>query len=1021
MKKRFLLLQWFLLVSVLALAQQRQVTGTIRDFSGPLPNATIAEKRLPGNTISADEKGRFKITLRGSSNTLVISNVGYLPQEVNVKTQGQVDVVLQNSAGNLDEAVVVAYGKKKQITNTGAVSTIRADEIRTVPTSSVQNALAGRLPGFFTSQRSGQPGRDASDYFIRGVSSLNPNGNRPLIIVDDIEYTYEQLSQLNVNEIETLSILKDASSTAVFGIKGANGVLVITTRRGALGKPAFNFRAETGAQVPVRTPQFLDSYNTALLINEAYKNDGLPAGFTQNDISLFKSGTDPYGHPNVNWYKETIRPYSMQANTNLDISGGTQAVKYFVSGGAFTQTGNIRKFAVNSDGVNSNYFYKRYNIRSNLDIQATKNLSLRLDLSARFGDINQPVSVNALSSIYSFANIHPYSAPVLNPNGSYSYAYDTKNQSPTLNALLRTMGYSRNRQTDFNTVIGFKEKLDEITPGLLFTGQLAYASAEQNTLNLRRGGYPPTYHYNPGDKSYTLNTGPNGGGYTYSSYYTTGNTDNNSQRVNLQLFMNYERTFREHHIRSFLLWNEQTNRTDNTASVPSKFRGYSLQFAYDYKQKYLFDFNAAYNGSDRFVGNNRYGFFPAVSAGWNLAQENFFKSALPFFSQFKLRSSYGILGSDVTLGDQYLYTQVYRQGGSYSFGETNQGGATVYEGDLGNNNVTWEKVKKLNIGLDITMLRNNKLNIVAEYFHDRRYDQLVTRQDVPLILGIALPRTNVGTTINRGAELSVTYRDKVGQIRYSLGGNVSYAHNKILFMAEAIQRFPWLARTGQAINQPFGFTYVGFYTPADVLDPKVAKPNTAVPIQAGDLKYKDLNSDGVIDLYDQGPIGRPNSPPNLVFGLPLRFGYKNFDVSVLLQGATQYSLSLVGNAIEPFQSQFQPIHEQRWTPDNMVNAQFPRLTSNPTTINSAGSYLSDFWLLDARYLRLKTVEMSYQLPSKILPFRINNGRMYLSAYNLLTWTNIGKRYQQDPEVASFTAGDAYQNQRVLNLGVQIGF
>lgn len=1001
-------------------AQQRTVTGTIREISSdPLPKATVTEKGVPANSVASDESGHFTIRLRGRSYVIIVRYVGYQPLEVNVRDQGKVDIVLQSDVGNLDETIVVGYSKKKQLTNTGAISTIKADAIREVPTSSVQNALAGRLPGFYTQQRSGQPGRDGADYFIRGVSSLNPTGNKPLIIVDDIEYTYEQLSQINVNEIESISILKDASTTAVFGIKGANGVLVVTTRRGVLGKPRFNFRIEGGGQSPVRTPKFLNSYQTAQLVNEAYANDGLPALFTQQDLDLFKNGTDPYGHPDVNWYKAIMRNTSYEGNMNLDISGGTQAVKYFISGGGFTQNGGVKNFSTNADGVNSNYFYKRYNVRSNLDIQVTRNLSMRFDVSARFMDINQPYGMDVVSSLYNFASIHPYSAPFLNPNGSYAYAYDTKDQMPTINAQLQTKGYSRNRRSDYNLLYGFKQRLDAITEGLYVTGQVAYGAVQQNTLNLLRGN-PPSYHFDPRDSSYHLNTGVNGGGYTYGTYRTIGNTDIDNQRLNVQLFLNYERTFHSHHIQSFFLWNQQSTREDDNASVPQKFKGYSTKLSYDFRQKYLVDFTAAYNGSDRFAGSKRFGFFPALSAGWNLAQEDFIKRALPVFKQLKLRGSYGVLGSDATVGDQYLYTQVYKQGATgYSFGETNQGGNTIYEGDLGNNNVTWEKVKKLNIGLDATLL-NSKLNITAEYFHDFRYDQLVTRQDIPVILGIGLPRTNVGKTVNRGFEIDINYHNNIGQFTYTIAANFSYSKNKIIYQAEAAPRFPWLATTGQAINQPFGYTFTGFYSQEDVDNPKVAKPTTAIPIQAGDLKYKDLNGDGIIDQNDISPIGKPNLQ-TITFGMPIGFSYKGFSVNVLFQGATGYGLGLQGNAIEPFQGQFQPIHETRWTPATAASAQFPRLTSNPTTINSPASYLSDFWLINAHYIRLKTLDAGYQLPNRLLPFKINNARIYVSAYNLFTWSNVSKKYQQDPEVASLSAGDAYLNQRVLNLGLQIGF
>jgi len=1010
----------------LAFAQARVVTGTVKDANGPLAGATIVEKLQPSNAVAADDHGRFRIVLHGNSNVIVVSYLNFQRQEVNVKKGDDVQVVMQHSSQGLEESVVVGFGRKKRITNTGAVSTINADEIRDVPTSSVQNALAGKLPGFFTQQRSGQPGHDASDYFIRGVSSLNPDGNRPLIVVDDIEYTYEQLAQINVNEIESISILKDASNTAIYGIKGANGVLIVTTRRGAAGKPKFNVRLEGGGQAPVRTPKFLDAYHTAVLVNEAYANDGIAPQFSQADLDAFKSGNDPYGHPNVNWYKEINRPYSLQANANLDLSGGTSHVRYFISGGAFTQNGSVRNFSTNSDGVNSNYFYKRYNVRSNLDIQATKNLSLRLDATVRLGDINQPYALNVISNIYDFSKVHPYSAPFINPNGTYAFAYDTRGQLPTINAQLATQGYNRNRRTDYNVLLGFTEKLDDLTRGLSLIGRVAYASVEQNTLTLFRP-FPPTYHYDPRDQTYHLNTGVSTGGYTYNTYRTLGNTDLDNQRTNVQIYLNYERMFgADHHVTSLLLWNQESFRVDVdntgifpvTGQVPQKFRGYSLKLGYDYKQKYLIDFNGAINGSDRFQARKRNGFFPAIGAGWNISKENFFSKALPFVNLMKLRATYGVVGSDVARGNQYLYNQVYGQGGAYSFGQTNQSAGVIYEGALGNKNVTWEKSKKFDAGLDLNLF-NDKFTLSADYFHEHRYDQLVTPGNIPLILGVGVSPTNVGITVNKGWEGTFTYQDKIGQIQYSVGLVWSYAKNRILYMAEASPRYPWLAATGHSIDQPFGYIFQGFYSAADVADPKVAKPVGSVAIQPGDLKYKDINGDGFIDQNDLTTIGKPNLP-NTTMGLPIKVGYKGFDASVLFQGAFGYSLGLVGSGIEPFKGQFQHIHELRWTPATANSAEFPRLTSNPTTINSPGAYYSDFWSVNAHYIRLKTVELSYILPHKWLPLKINNGRIYLSAYNLLTWSNVGKKYQADPEAASNTAGDAYLAQRVINFGLQVG-
>ena len=1028
----------FILVMALGLlptvlSAQRVVTGTVQDEFGPLAGATVSEKSQPRNVVAADDHGRFRIILRGNSNTLIVSYLNFQKQEIDIKKEGSNDirVVLQQSTQGMEESIVVGFGKKQRITNTGAVSSINADEIRDVPTSSVQNALAGKLPGFFTQQRSGQPGQDASDYFIRGVSSLNPNGNQPLIIVDDIEYTYDQLAQINVNEIESISILKDASTTAIYGIKGANGVLVVTTRRGAYGKPKFEVRLESGGQAPVRTPKFLDSYHSAVLANEAYTNDGIQPLYSPTDLQLFANKSDPYGHPYVNWYKMIERPVSLQENANLDISGGTSNVKYFISAGAFSQGGSVRNFSTNADGVNSNYFYNRYNIRSNLDIQATKNLSLRLDATTRFMDVNQPYALNVISNLYNYADIHPFSAPFVNPNGSWAYAYDTQNQLPTPNAQLATQGYSRNRRTDFNVLTGFTEKLDDITRGLSLIGRIAYASVEENNLTLFRG-YPPTYHFNPADSSYHLNTGVSTGGYTYATYRTLGNTIIDNQRTNVQIYLNYERVFNlVHHVTSLLLWNEESYRVDEDATgilpiigqVPQKYRGYSLKLGYDYRQKYLIDFDAAYNGSDRFQSSHRYGFFPAVGIGWNMAKENFFSKAFPFANLFKWRATYGVVGSDVAPGNQYLYNQVYNQNvaggiGAYSFGQTDQSVGTIYEGPLGNNNVTWEKSRKFDAGLDMNLL-NDKISLSADYFHEYRYDQLVTPGNVPLILGIGISPTNVGITVNRGWEETFTWQDKVGRVRYSIGLVWSYAKNKILYEAEAAPRYPWLAATGHSINQPLGYVFQGFYSQADVSNPKVAKPFGSVAIQPGDLKYKDLNGDGVIDQNDITTIGKPNLP-NTTIGLPLKIGYKGFDATILFQGAFGYSLGLTGIAIEPFKSQWQPIHELRWTPATAASAQFPRLTSNPTTINSPANYMSNFWLIDAHYIRMKTVELSYNLPRKWLPLKISNGRLYCSSYNLLTWSNVAKKYQQDPEVASNTAGDAYLTQRVINLGIQLG-
>lgn len=1013
MKKSIYLLTIMVLTPFILLAQS-MVNGIVKNSSGPLLGVSVQEKG--GGATQTDQNGRFKLALRGTK-VLVFTSIGYNTQQRDVKQGGNIEVIMQSSSQDIDEVVVVGFGTTKKLTSTGAVSSIKGADIRQVPTSSVQNALAGRLPGFVSVQRSGQPGKDASDFYIRGVSSLNPEGNQPLIIVDDIEYTYEQLSQINVNEIESISILKDASTTAVFGIKGANGVLVVKTRRGESGRPKINARIESGMQSPVTKLKFLNAYESALLWNEAIANtlgDNSNQPFSEADLAHFRSGDDPYGHPDINWYDRIFKPSSQQYNTNIDITGGGESIKYFVSGGAFSQNGNLYNFENEGDKVNNNYYYRRFNLRSNLDVQATKTLKLRLDFRANFNRINSPRAGNIVGEVFNFNKIRPWSAPFINPDGSFAYASDTQELLPTINARLAASGYSLDRRNDINILFGGTQELNAWLKGLSFSTRVAYASVESNGREQARDEIP-VYRYDPSSNGYQLK---GGAPYVLGNYTLRAYQGDYNSRVNVQANFNYARTFGDHGVTALLLYNRESYKTKGdkkTNWIPQNFEGYTFRAGYNFKEKFLLDATAAYNGSDRFQAAQRYGLFPAVSAGYNLAKESFFKDAFNFVELFKLRASYGIVGSDKVAGDRYLYQQVYNEGGSYSFGETHQPSLIITEGNLGNNNVTWEKQKSFDVGLDVNLWKN-KFSMTFDYFNNLRYDQLVTSQSLFQHIGVGVSPSNIAKVRNRGVELELNVNNNIGAFNYNIKGVLTYFKNKILFQDEPAPAYPWLRLTGQQINQPLGYLYDGFYTEENI--GASPKPSGGYEVQPGDLRYKDLNNDGVIDDYDRTVIGKPNIP-NTSFGLTLGGSYKGFSFNVLLQGTTGYSFSVQGSGIEPFQSQFQPIHQERWTAETASTAKFPRLTTNPTTINSPSTYMSDFWLIDATYLRLKTIELGYQLPNKWLPFRINNARLYLSGYNLLTWTNYSL-YQQDPEVTSNSAGDAYQNQRVVNLGIQIG-
>lgn len=1032
--KRLTLL--FISIQIFAFAfgqQQFQLKGKVSSTDGELLTGVSVTVDGTTNGTMTDVDGNYTLTVK-SGDQVSFSFIGFVKRVVKITNQKVVDILLESDQKTLDEVVVVGYGKVKKITLTGSVSAVSADEIRAVPTSSVQNALTGKLPGFFSQQRSGQPGKDASDFFIRGASSLNSDGNRPLIIVDDVQYTYDQLQQINVNEIESISVLKDASTTAIYGIKGANGVLVVKTRRGEEGRPHINVRAEGGLTMPIRKPKFLNAYQAASLTNEAFENDGLGNSkpFTDADLEHFRLGDDPYGHPDVDWYKTIFKDVATQQNVNMDISGGSKRLRYFVTGGFFSQNGLTRNFKDPKEEVNTDYFYRRFNFRSNLDFDVTSTTKVRLDMSSRFMNINEPNSLNAVGEIYNFRKMTPFSAPFMNPNGTYAYHnyFLTDSKDPTLNARLANEGYTRTRRFDSNILFDISQDLSFITKGLSTMARVAYSSIDENYRAMRRDSKMyPTYHYNSATDTYTIN--PTANSYAYENYILNAGTNKAIRNLNIQAFVNYERTFNEDHtIKGMILYNRESSTTDKnglaSAEVPAKFQGYTGQINYNYKNRYMFDFNTAYNGTDRFGQNNRFGFFPAVALGWNIGEEPFFQKRFnDKIDMLKIRTSYGLVGSDITPGNRYLYKQVYEQGYGYSFGETPVGVASYREGSLGNEYVTWEKARKFDVGIDASMFRN-KLSFTIDYFYDYRYDQLVERSDVSLLLGIGLPRTNVGETTNHGFDGQISYNDKFGDFNFSTNFVFSYAKNKVKYKAEAQQRYSWLSETGKPIGQPFGYTWVGYYTPSDISEINAGNPNKIpvpnIPVSAGDLKYADLNDDGIIDDFDKGAIGKPNLPTTTL-GWTIGGSYKGFSISLLFQGSFDYSFSVVGTGIESFKSQFQPIHEKRWTAEKYENGgdiQFPRLTTNLSTISSSEAYMSNFWLVNAWYIRLKTIDLGYELPKSVLPKGIQSTRFYVNAYNMFTKTNYDK-YQQDPEIQTNSAGDAYMNQRVINFGVLMSF
>lgn len=1047
MKKRLPILLTLLVGLAVAagpvFAQTRTVQGVVSDGKESLPGVNVYEKSVTTNGTTTDANGRYRLTLKGKDGVLIFRYVGFKLNEAQTSGRNTINVTMDSDEQGLNEVVVVGYGQQKKVTLTGAVSSVSGREIRENPTASLQNALVGRLPGFFSQQQSGRPGADGALFYIRGVSSYNGNNN-PLIIVDDIEFSYDQFARLDPNEIESLSILKDASTTAIYGVRGANGVVVISTRRGKEGPPQISLRGEFGLSQPTILPNYLNAYESARLYNQAQINDNaanpnpsFKTRWSQEDLDLFKSGADPYGHPDVDWKKILFKEFSQQYRGNIDLSGGTQRVKYFVSAGYLNQNGLLKNYG-DGQGVDNNYYQQRYNYRSNLDISVTKGLDLRLDLYGNFAQVNtpnvgSPSGKNDLFYDYSsFLTLAPFAYPVNNPDGSLGFSTWIRNENPAYNVnnvvgRLTYYGYTRNNESNMNAIVSAKQKLDFITPGLSIQGRLAYTSNYFYSRDVTRDQFP-SFIYNPTADTYDPRD-PNI--YRVRRFFTTYNGRSTSRVVNLQAILTYDRTFGKHHLSGLGLVNRNSTTAANANVVynfiPNNFQGYSARLGYDYGQKYLFQVNAAYNGSDRFIGANRFGLFPAVSAGWNISEESFFKKRIKAIDLLKIRGSYGIVGNDA-LGTafSYYYQQNYTAGNlgvsngpalTADFGYSSNPVTGIVEGTLANNNVTWEKEKKLDVGLEFGLF-NSSLTGSVGFFDNNRYDILTTRGTISTIFGQGLPPVNLGKVNNRGFELELGYQNRIGtNFSYNIKGNYSFAKNKIVFLDEPANLYSYQNATGNSIGIPRVYEWIGYYKDQADID---ASPKPSSRPQPGDLKYADLNGDGLINGFDQAVTGFPNLP-NTTFGLNLGGRYKNFSFSVLFQGARNFNVRGVAEAIRQFSSNLTQVHAGAWTPELGDAATFPRL-SLLGGISDPLSSPSTFYNISGNFVRLKNAQINYDLPVGFTKkIGIPQIRVYANGTNLLTFTGLTNLYQVDPEIQSGLDRINYPPQRLINFGVSATF
>jgi TonB-linked SusC/RagA family outer membrane protein len=1049
-----------IVLSPSTVAAKFKVTGTIVSAKSleTLIGVSIKEKGTSNATIT-DVKGDFTMQVSSPNAILIVSYVGYDTQEIAVDNTSQLTIRLVESVKTLDEVVVVGYGSQKKVTVTGAITSIGTKELRQTPSTNLSNALAGRLPGLMVNQFvGGEPGVDQSTIYVRGMSTLGTQS--PIVLVDGVERDFQYL---NPDEVETFTILKDASATAVYGVRGANGVILVTTRRGkTMDKANVTFKASTGISSPIKFPQYLGSADYAMLYNEAQQNDKTTKTlFTQDQIDNYRKAkgdnSDGLGY-NTNLFDYAFKP-SMQQDYSLNIQGGTKTAKYFVLVGYMNQDGNYQH--TNDGPLNTNARFKRYNFRSNIDINITNDFYVKLNLGGRIQ--NRIAPGTTASRLITIANTQPSIYPVIleNNDNPANAVYQAKHPEGLLfgsplyryNMLgeLAYSGFQNYYDTYMEGSFAMGHKLDFITKGLVVEGQYSYDIHAGNMVDRsvphesegyrEYGGYATFY---PADGIDVLMQGGHYAGAYTSPRRTTNNTLNNGvtqsapQRKNdLQATLNYNRSFGLNNISALFLIRESV-RVYN-ADIPYATQGESFRATYNYAEKYLFEVNAAYNGSENFAKGRQYGLFPAAALGWVISNEDFLKQN-PVIDYLKIRGSYGIVGNDQLPSQRFGYTQFFTvNGDTYNFGKLFDGPAAagVYEGLLANPLLTWETSKKANIGIDTRMLKN-RLSLTADVFYERRNNILLQpgqnySNNIPSVFGMSAPQVNKGIVDNKGIDMEIGWSGNIGKdFTYYIRPNFSFARNKIIFWDEVNHIAPdgkpvyTAYRTGKRIGEQFVYQFDHFIKDqeeADKLNASGYQP-WSTKLIPGDVVYKDQNGDGKItDQEDRIAMGNPRNP-EIQFGVPIGLSYKGFDASVLFQGATNTSVELTDAAAWDFPTYGQDIigrvkelHLNRWTPATAATATYPALHYGPYPNNKNPN--SSLFLADASYVRLKSVEIGYSIPISILKkIGFSKTRFYLQGLNLVTWDKL-KKFDVDPETN--TGGDWYPIQRVINFGVEVTF
>lgn len=1031
---KLFLLMGMVLLSIGASAQQKvTVSGQVVDSKGEeIIGASVLEAGTTNGTVT-DISGNFKIQVKPKAQ-LRISYVGYTTQTVPAATG--MKVVLIEDDKTLEEVVVVGYGHQKKESVVGAISQVNTKELLQSPSANVSQALAGKVAGLVTTQTSGAPGADDMKLYIRGRASF-AGDNQPLVMVDGVERSFSQIAP---DDIENISVLKDASATAVYGVRGANGVILVTTKRGKEQKPTVSLTANWQWSSPTRKDTYLNSYDSVNLLEEALANDGLPSQFSAADIEMYRrsvngqlTGAEAMLYPNVDWYDYVLRNSAPAQRYNVNVQGGTKRMRYYVSAEYYDQQGLFKNFSEDQYGNKSNQSYSRIGFRANLDFLMSKDFTFSVNFGTRFEERRGPNANEAFDGSYSqtFYNLN-HTPGWLFPvqytgidrgDGTTRNLYGGNSQyqdNPV--ARFAKAGFYRATNTISETNFIADYKMDWLTPGLSARGMLSFDydayynrqfTATFATYELLRDGNGQALDAT-NLNSYTKYN--NDGSLVYA-----GDNQTTTYKLYMEAQLNYARRFGKHDVTAMVLYNQNDYRRQ--AELARRYQGVVGRVTYGYDDRYLAEVNFGYNGSENFRKGKRFGFFPALSLGWIISNEKFMEGTKSWLDNLKLRGSYGEVGNDKYLVNgaeqRFLYEDKWTQyPGAYRFADNSV--TTIFEGQYPNYDVTWERARKYDVGLDFAFL-NGLIRGNFDYFYEKRTDILTSYLTRPQWVGVTMAPGNLGETKNQGFEIELRHSNTIGKhFRYNVGLSFSHAQNEIISRDEPAGMTDYRKLEGHPISQFFGLVSEGFITQADI-DGGQLPVSSYGDTQVGDLKYKDMNGDGFIDSRDITYIGLSDIPEN-TYSATVGFEWKGLAVSAMFQGVDHVSRYYDAETMFAFVNggKVKEHHLNRWNPAmseeyNMANATYPLLHYD--AYGNHNQQTNSFFLKNGSFLRLKNVEISYNLPSQwIKHLAMSECRVFVNANNLITWDHLDDLV--DPESSG---SSKYPIMKTVNVGLNVKF